>query len=244
MRTRSPDSAMCTPSLDLVSNFFLLWGTIFIFFHFAFILYNISIFSRYCREDVWVCHVRTCSCRIPWTCGWNYSFGGWHGHHSGKNSKYFCIIQFFKTNIYFRILEIYSDLICIQVYEETSGVTVGDPVLRTGKPLSVELGPGILGSIFDGIQRPLKDICELAKGIYIPKGVNVPALSRGASWEFNPLSIKVQCSSRHISVFKTGIFCDLFTCIFHPDRKSHDWWWPVRCGPWEHFGETQDHSAP
>jgi vacuolar-type H+-ATPase catalytic subunit A/Vma1 len=43
------------------------------------------------------------------------------------------------------------------VYEETSGVTVGDPVLRTGKPLSVELGPGIMGSIFDGIQRPLKE---------------------------------------------------------------------------------------
>lgn len=78
------------------------------------------------------------------------------------------------------------------MYEETAGVTVGDPVLRTGKPLSVELGPGILGSIFDGIQRPLKDICELAKGIYIPKGVNVPALSRVASWEFNPLSIKVK----------------------------------------------------
>jgi V-type H+-transporting ATPase subunit A len=46
------------------------------------------------------------------------------------------------------------------VYEETSGVTVGDPVLRTGKPLSVELGPGIMGSIFDGIQRPLKE-CQV-----------------------------------------------------------------------------------
>ena len=57
-----------------------------------------------------------------------------------------------------------------QVYEETSGVTVGDPVLRTGKPLSVELGPGIMGSIFDGIQRPLQTICELSQGIYIPKG--------------------------------------------------------------------------
>ena len=56
-----------------------------------------------------------------------------------------------------------------QVYEETSGVTVGDPVLRTGKPLSVELGPGIMDSIFDGIQRPLKDICELTSSIYIPK---------------------------------------------------------------------------
>jgi len=82
----------------------------------------------------------------------------------------------------------------LQVYEETSGVTVGDPVLRTGKPLSVELGPGILGSIFDGIQRPLKDICESSSSIYIPKGVNIPALNRASSWEFNPLSMKASYS--------------------------------------------------
>lgn len=69
-------------------------------------------------------------------------------------------------------------------------MTVGDPVLRTGKPLSVELGPGILGSIFDGIQRPLKDINELTQSIYIPKGVNVPALAREIDWEFNPLHVK------------------------------------------------------
>jgi len=75
-------------------------------------------------------------------------------------------------------------------------VTVGDPVLRTGKPLSVELGPGILGSIFDGIQRPLKDINELTKSIYIPKGVNVPALSRSLQWDFAPVNIKVtSCSN-------------------------------------------------
>lgn len=77
------------------------------------------------------------------------------------------------------------------MYEETSGVTVGDPVLRTGKPLSVELGPGILGSIFDGIQRPLKDINELTQSIYIPKGVNIPALSRTAKWDFNPSHVKI-----------------------------------------------------
>lgn len=64
-------------------------------------------------------------------------------------------------------------------------------MLRTGKPLSVELGPGILGSIFDGIQRPLKDINELTQSIYIPKGVNVPALAREVDWEFNPLNVKV-----------------------------------------------------
>lgn len=81
--------------------------------------------------------------------------------------------------------------ILIQVYEETSGVTVGDPVLRTGKPLSVELGPGIMGSIFDGIQRPLKDINILSKSIYIPKGVNIPALDKKASWDFQPMNIKV-----------------------------------------------------
>lgn len=64
-------------------------------------------------------------------------------------------------------------------------------MLRTGKPLSVELGPGIMGSIFDGIQRPLKDICDMSQSIYIPKGVNVPSLSRSEKWEFNPINIKV-----------------------------------------------------
>ncbi|XP_021913540.1 V-type proton ATPase catalytic subunit A isoform X2 [Zootermopsis nevadensis] len=88
------------------------------------------------------------------------------------------------------IIRLEGDMATIQVYEETSGVTVGDPVLRTGKPLSVELGPGILGSIFDGIQRPLKDINELTQSIYIPKGVNVPALSRTQEWEFAPLNVK------------------------------------------------------
>jgi V-type H+-transporting ATPase subunit A len=68
---------------------------------------------------------------------------------------------------------------------------VGDPVLRTGKPLSVELGPGIMGSIFDGIQRPLKDINEISESIYIPKGVNIPALARQTTWDFSPLNIKV-----------------------------------------------------
>lgn len=81
-------------------------------------------------------------------------------------------------------------------------MTVGDPVLRTGKPLSVELGPGILGSIFDGIQRPLKDINELTQSIYIPKGVNTPSLSRVIDWEFNPLNVKVSGESRLIRELK------------------------------------------
>jgi len=82
------------------------------------------------------------------------------------------------------IIRLEGDLATIQVYEDTSGVTVGDPVLRTGKPLSVELGPGIMGAIFDGIQRPLKDINEMTQSIYIPKGINTDALSITAEWDF------------------------------------------------------------
>ncbi|XP_074665641.1 V-type proton ATPase catalytic subunit A-like isoform X2 [Strix aluco] len=84
------------------------------------------------------------------------------------------------------IIRLEGDMATLQVYEETSGVRVGDPVLRTGKPLSVELGPGILGSIFDGIQRPLRDIAELTRSIYIPRGTNVPALPRHLTWDFVP----------------------------------------------------------
>ncbi|XP_043928763.1 V-type proton ATPase catalytic subunit A [Protopterus annectens] len=85
------------------------------------------------------------------------------------------------------IIRLEGEMATIQVYEETSGVSVGDPVLRTGKPLSVELGPGIMGSIFDGIQRPLKDINDLTSSIYIPRGVNITALSKDKKWEFTPV---------------------------------------------------------
>ncbi|KAK7105577.1 V-type proton ATPase catalytic subunit A-like [Littorina saxatilis] len=85
------------------------------------------------------------------------------------------------------IIRLEGDMATIQVYEETSGVTVGDPVLRTGKPLSVQLGPGIMGSIFDGIQRPLEAISDLTQSIYIPKGINTPALDAQKQWEFTPV---------------------------------------------------------
>merc|ERR1712002_527866 len=84
------------------------------------------------------------------------------------------------------IIRLEGDLATVQVYEDTSGVTVGDPVVKTGKPLSVELGPGIMGNIYDGIQRPLQEIGEITQSIYIPKGVSTPALSRSKAWEFHP----------------------------------------------------------
>ncbi|KAI8633042.1 V-type ATPase [Xylariaceae sp. FL1651] len=84
------------------------------------------------------------------------------------------------------VIRINADQATIQVYEETAGVTVGDPVQRTGKPLSVELGPGLLHNIYDGIQRPLEKIYQQSQSIYIPRGVAAPALDREKKWEFTP----------------------------------------------------------
>lgn len=89
------------------------------------------------------------------------------------------------------IIRLEADNATIQVYEDTSGLTVGDPVLRSGKPLSVELGPGIMGTIFDGIQRPLKAIATGSNSCFIPRGVDVPALDRSILWEFAPTNFKV-----------------------------------------------------
>jgi len=87
------------------------------------------------------------------------------------------------------IIKLEMDQAYIQVYEETAGLTIGDPVLRTGRPLSVELGPGIMNAIFDGIQRPLNVIAANQKKlgfnpIYIPRGVDVKALDRTRVYKY------------------------------------------------------------
>ncbi|KAG0754808.1 hypothetical protein G6F57_003238 [Rhizopus arrhizus] len=89
------------------------------------------------------------------------------------------------------VIRIDGDKATIQVYEETGGLTVGDPVLRSGKPLSVELGPGLMSNIYDGIQRPLKAIQEASQSIYIPRGISTPALDKSFGWEFEPLHFQV-----------------------------------------------------
>lgn len=66
-------------------------------------------------------------------------------------------------------------------------MTIGDPVYRTGSPLSVELGPGILKTIFDGIQRPLETIAKNSGSVFVPRGVDVPCLDQVKEWEFTPL---------------------------------------------------------
>jgi V/A-type H+-transporting ATPase subunit A len=87
------------------------------------------------------------------------------------------------------IIELEGDTATIQVYEETAGMKPGEIVESTGGPLSVELGPGIIGSIFDGIQRPLKTIKDLV-GDYIERGIDVPALPKDKKWKFTP-TVKV-----------------------------------------------------
>ncbi len=83
------------------------------------------------------------------------------------------------------IIEIKGDRASIQVYEETGGLGPGDPVHCTGEPLSLELGPGLLGSIYDGIQRPLDKVREKA-GDWITRGINIPGLDHARKWSFTP----------------------------------------------------------
>ncbi|KAI4722949.1 ATP synthase alpha subunit vacuolar [Aureobasidium sp. EXF-10727] len=101
------------------------------------------------------------------------------------------LVKVGKDGLVGEVIRIDNDKATIQVYEETAGVTVGDPVYRTGKPLSVELGPGLMETIYDGIQRPLKGISDVSNSIYIPRGIDVPALDRERKWDFKPAGYKV-----------------------------------------------------
>lgn len=84
------------------------------------------------------------------------------------------------------IIRLEADTASVQVYEDTSGLTVGDPITKTGLPLALELGPGILDGIYDGIQRPLERIQQLSQSVFIPRGVDVPNLSRESDWKYQP----------------------------------------------------------
>jgi V/A-type H+-transporting ATPase subunit A len=84
------------------------------------------------------------------------------------------------------IVRIDGDRSYIQVYESTSGLRPGEPVYGTGSPLSVELGPGLVGQIFDGIQRPLKRIADIAKSIFVARGIRLEAVPRDRKYFFTP----------------------------------------------------------
>ncbi|QSG10943.1 Archaeal/vacuolar-type H+-ATPase subunit A [Halapricum desulfuricans] len=84
------------------------------------------------------------------------------------------------------VIEIEGDVTTIQVYEETSGVSSGEPVETTGQPLTVDLGPGMLDSIYDGVQRPLRVLEEKMNSAFLDRGVDAPGIDMETVWEFTP----------------------------------------------------------
>ncbi len=102
-----------------------------------------------------------------------------------REANMFDVVRVSDSKLIGEIIEMHGDRASIQVYEETSGLGTGEPVESTGEPLSVELGPGLIEGIFDGIQRPLEKIRELV-GNSLVRGIEVPALNRDKKWHFVP----------------------------------------------------------
>ena len=106
-----------------------------------------------------------------------------------RNANMFDVVRVSRQRLIGEIIEMHGDKASIQVYEETSGLGPGETVESTGVPLSVELGPGLIGAIYDGIQRPLNEIMKVA-GSNLTRGVEVPSLDHNKKWHFKP-TVKV-----------------------------------------------------
>ncbi|MFA6803363.1 MAG: V-type ATP synthase subunit A [Candidatus Methanomethylophilaceae archaeon] len=104
----------------------------------------------------------------------------------GISPRMYDVVHVGKEQLMGEVIKIIGDRTIIQVYEDTSGVRPGEPVTNTGRPLVAELGPGLLHSVYDGIQRPLPALRE-KMGDYIFRGVTAPGLDREKKWEFNPV---------------------------------------------------------
>ena len=102
-----------------------------------------------------------------------------------EDSNIYDVVKVSESKLIGEIIEMRDDRASIQVYEETSGIGPGEPVQTTGEPLSVELGPGLIENMFDGIQRPLEKFRAIA-GDFLTKGVEVPSLDRDKKWTFHP----------------------------------------------------------
>lgn len=106
-------------------------------------------------------------------------------------AKMYDMVRIGELGLIGEIIELREDMAFIQVYEDTTGIGPEEPVFLTGRPLSVELGPGLIGSIYDGIQRPL-DVIRSQKGDFVTRGIELPALDRNKKWQFKPLVKKGQ----------------------------------------------------
>ena len=106
-------------------------------------------------------------------------------------AKMYDMVKIGELGLIGEVIELKEDLAFIQVYEDTTGIGPEEPVFLTGKPLSVELGPGLISSIYDGIQRPL-DVIRKREGDFITRGIELPPLNREKKWNFAPLVTKGQ----------------------------------------------------
>ncbi len=102
-----------------------------------------------------------------------------------RDANLFDVVRVSEHRLIGEIIEMHGEDASIQVYEETSGLAPGAPVESTGSPLSVELGPGLISNIYDGIQRPLEEIMKVS-GTNLNRGVEVPSLNRDKKWSFTP----------------------------------------------------------
>ena len=103
-----------------------------------------------------------------------------------RGANMYDVVRVSERRLIGEVIEMHGDEASIQVYEETSGLGPGAPVESTGMPLSVELGPGLIQSIYDGIQRPLDDILKVSGTNLLTRGVEVPSLKRDVKWHFVP----------------------------------------------------------
>ncbi|KPJ69918.1 ATP synthase subunit A [candidate division WOR-1 bacterium DG_54_3] len=101
-------------------------------------------------------------------------------------AKMYDMVKVGELGLIGEIIELREDQAFVQVYEDTTGIGPGEPIFLTGKPLSVELGPGLVSSIYDGIQRPL-DIIRGKEGDFVTRGIELPSLDREKKWKFTPL---------------------------------------------------------
>ncbi|MGL6197403.1 MAG: V-type ATP synthase subunit A [Lachnospiraceae bacterium] len=105
-----------------------------------------------------------------------------------RDANMFDLVRVSDQRLIGEIIEMHGDEASVQVYEETSGLKPGEPVESMEVPMSVELGPGLIASIYDGIQRPLDDILKISDSNSLKRGVEVPSLKRDKKWEFVPVA--------------------------------------------------------
>ena len=137
----------------------------------------------------------------------------------GMDARMYDVIRVGTQKLMGEVIKIDGELVTVQVYEETSGIKPGEPAENTGEQLSAELGPGLLRSIYDGIQRPL-DVLKDKMGDFIDRGVTAPGLDRKKKWTFKPVvkkGDKVSVGSIIGEVEETKGFVHRILC---PERLS------------------------